>query len=125
MIKKCNKNIEAEVENTIHLLDDLQPLEVHHQFRTLLMQKINNEYYHELKQVNNGFSQFLDLRIALMALLIIINFFSGLLLFQNNDKQLREGISEVLDSRNNDYTNHAFAYYDQTTLPLTDDNRIP
>jgi hypothetical protein len=129
MMKQSHENIEREVAKTMQLLDELKPLEVHHQFRVRLMQRIDAEFGEGQKEVKSGFSRYLDIRFAFMALLVMINLGSALLSLQNNQTQLSAGISELIDSMSDDYTTQEFAYYDQTALPSldtgTDNNRTP
>jgi len=107
-MKKSNENIESEISKTMELLDDMLPLKVYPLFRVRLMQKI------ELLPLQR--KGYLDLRFALVSLLVIINFsFAFFLSPRNNERQeTAAAIREVTENQSDDYTNQEFAYYDQT-----------
>ncbi|NTU97958.1 MAG: hypothetical protein HGA62_09125 [Chlorobiaceae bacterium] len=118
-MKKRHDNIEAEVAKTLNLLDEMKPLEVSHFFRVRLMQQIEQSPAQGLARFNTGWgSGRLDVRLALMALLIIVNLASALIAVTRDNTQVKSGISEVMDSQSYDYTRSSYAYYDQTgTFP--------
>ncbi|NTW56444.1 MAG: hypothetical protein HGB20_05305 [Chlorobiaceae bacterium] len=120
-MNKRHDNIEAEVAKTLGLLDHIEPLEVTHHFRVRMMQHI--EQQQSARGIRNfntgwGYNRF-DLRLAFMAILIIINLASALLVVNHNSNtQVKQGISEVMDNQAYDYTRSTYAYYDQTgTFP--------
>jgi len=119
-MKKQQEHIEREVGKTMQMLDELKPLEVHHQFRVRLMQRVEGEFGEGSKAMKIGFSRYFDLRLALMALLLVINLSTALLSFKSNDMQVSAGISELLDNMGDDYTTQEFAYYEQTASQSVD-----
>jgi hypothetical protein len=116
---KHHKNIEAEVAKTLSLLEDIKPLEVNHFFRVRLMQRIEQESSRQSRTFSTGWGHGkLDLRLAFMAVLIVINLASAMIAVTRNDTSVKSGISEVMDSQGYDYTRSTYAYYDQTgTFP--------
>jgi hypothetical protein len=117
-MEKRYDNIEAEVAKTLRILDEMKPVEINHFFRVRLMQRIEQESAQGLRKFNNGGYRRLDLRLAFMALLIIINIASALIAVTHNNTQIKSGISEVMDNQGYDYARSTFAYYDQTgTFP--------
>ncbi|GEM_PF-163781 len=120
MMKQQNENIERAVGKTLQLLDELKPLEVHHLFRVRLMQRIEGEFGEGSKKGSSGFSRYFDVRLALMALLLVINLSTALLSLKSNTTQFGAGISELLDNMGDDYTTQEFAYYDQTATQSAD-----
>ncbi|NTW82124.1 MAG: hypothetical protein HGB36_01985 [Chlorobiaceae bacterium] len=123
-MKMSNVNIETEIDRTLHLLDEMKPLEVNHFFRVRLMQRIEQESEQRTNKLAIGrVSGKLDLRFAFMALLIIINLASAFISLIHTDSPVRAGISEMLDSQGYDYARPAYAYYDQTgTFPSDTEN---
>ena len=75
------------------------------------------------------FGNRIDLRLAFMVLLIIVNLGGTLLTVQQNSHSATSGISEMLDKLSDDYTSQEFAYYDQTspaqTETVTNDSQTP
>lgn len=120
MMKHNRVNIECEVGKTMQLLDELKPLEVHHHFRVRLMQRVDREFGEGSEKGRNGFSRYFDVRLALMALLLVINLSTALLSIKSNNTQFSAGISELLDNMGDDYTTQEFAYYDQTATQPVD-----
>ena len=47
-MKIHDENIEREVSKTMMLLDEISPLEIHHQFRVRLMQRVEQEFTAEI-----------------------------------------------------------------------------
>ncbi len=105
-MKNSNVNIASEVEKTMRLADEMAPLEVNPLFRVRLMQRIEQERGEKTLS--------LDLRLAFIALLVIINLGSTVLSLQTKKQQATTMSSEVLENQSDDYTNQEFAYYDQT-----------
>jgi hypothetical protein len=116
MMKQQHENIEREIDKTLRQLDEMKPLEVHHNFRVRLTERIDAEYADGSKKLISGFSKYLDARLAFMMLLLVINFGAALLSVQNNESQLLStGKNEQLaDNSGDDYTSQQYAYYDQT-----------
>ncbi|NTV97706.1 MAG: hypothetical protein HGA70_00885 [Chlorobiaceae bacterium] len=115
-MNKRHDNIETEVAKTLNLLEEIKPLEVNHFFRVRLMQRIEQESARGITKFNAGWG--LDLRLALMALLIIVNLASAMIAVTRDNSQVKSGISEVMDNQGYDYTRSTYAYYDQTgTFP--------
>ena len=129
MMKEHNTNIEARVANTMKLLDEMKPLEVHHFFRARLMHRIEREFGPGLKQSYAVAGNRFVFRLAFFTLLIIINLGAAVLSIQQNTFGTSSGISEMLDKLNDDYSSHEFAYYDQSgTYPAdtaTNENQTP
>lgn len=113
-MKQRDRDIEAKVEETMKLLDEIKPLEVNHFFRVRLMQRVEQECGDKSKVSGRGLAKKLDLRLAFMALLVIINFGSAVLSLLNDEQQATTGVSEVAATLNSDYSSEEFAYYDQT-----------
>ncbi len=106
MMKRHDENIEAEVSSTMNFLDELAPLEFHHQFRVRLMHRVESE-------IGSKYSGFrIDYRLALMVLVVVINLGSTTLSVQQGDESIAT-ISEVPFNQSDDYSNQEFAYYDQ------------
>lgn len=129
-MKKSNMNIETEIDRTLHLLDEMKPLEVNHFFRVRLTQRIEKESELRSNKLAVGWgSGKIDFRFAFMALLIIINIASAFVSLIHTGSPVRTGISEMLDSQGYDYARPAYAYYDQTGTfpsdPETDNNQNP
>ncbi len=113
-MKQHNEQIEAEVEKTMKLLDEMKPLEVHHFFRARLMERVEREFGPEAVASRRGFLHHLDLRMAFMAVLVIVNLGSAALSMQDSGNYTAPATAETLDSANDDYSTQEFAYYDQT-----------
>ncbi|MCX6178270.1 MAG: hypothetical protein NT163_02690 [Chlorobiales bacterium] len=128
MMKQHNNNIEAKVANTMKLLDEIKPLEVHHLFRVRLMQRIENEFGPG-EHSKAGFKNHFDFKLAFMGLLIMVNLGAALLTVQQNNGKTTSSISELLDNLNDDYTTQEFAYYDSATAypaeAVTTETRTP
>lgn len=105
-MKQHDKNIEAEVCKTMSLLDELVPLELHHQFGVRLMHRVEEET--DLKY--SGFR--IDYRLAFMALIFVVNVGTTMLSIQQGD-EARTTVSEVPFNQSDDYSNQEFASYDQ------------
>lgn len=120
-MKKYDENIEARVVETMALLDEMPPLEVHHLFRVRLMERVEEEFG-EGARARGG--NHLDFRLAFMALLLVVNLGSALVSVFDGNRQVTGGaVSELLDSQNDDYSSQEFAYYEQTaatTSPATE-----
>lgn len=111
-MKKHDDNIEARVVETMALLDEVQPLEVHHLFRVRLMERVEREFG-EGAGARGG--NHLDFRLAFMALLLVVNLGSALVSVFHGNRQVTGGaVSELLDSQSDDYGSQEFAYYEQT-----------
>jgi hypothetical protein len=118
-MKQRHDNIEAEIAKTLGLLEEMKPLEVSHFFRVRLMQRIEQEssQWPRKLSVDFGYGR-LDLRLAFMAILIIINIASAFIAVTHNDNSAKPVISEAMDSQSYDYARSAYAYYDQAgTFP--------
>jgi len=112
MMKQYHENIEAEVRQTMQLLDEVKPLEVHHLFREQLMRRIEEELEQgEMSKRSNG----LDYRLAFVALLFVINLASTLLAITPDENQPVATVGQLADNQSDDYSGQEFAYYDQTT----------
>jgi hypothetical protein len=114
-MKKHDENIEREVRKTMMLLDEMPPLELHHQFRVRLMQRVEREFGEGRK---SRFVNRIDFRLAFMVLLLCANLGSAFFSVFNGSQQTTATISELLDNQSYDYTSQDFAYYDQAaTIP--------
>jgi hypothetical protein len=118
-MKKCNENIEAKVVETMALLDEMAPLEVHHLFRVKLMQRVEREFGEEAVRANGRMSHRLDFRLAFMALLLVVNLGSALISVFDGNRPAGASVGEVFDNQSDDYSSQEFAYYDQTTTTTT------
>ena len=129
MMKQRNNTIEAQVDKTMKLLDEMKPLEVNHFFRARLMQRIERECTAESADAATGFRIRFDFRLAFMVFLILVNLGAAALFIPLNNRPATSGISEMLDKLSDDYTSHEFAYYDQSaTYPIdtvTTENQTP
>jgi hypothetical protein len=112
-MKKGNEDIEKKVQKTMQLLDEIKPLEVHHLFRVRLMQQIEQDNSERSLRKFFAASRHLDFRLAFMALLIVINIGSAMISLEHQENPTITGISERVDSLNDDDTSPALAYYDQ------------
>ncbi len=110
-MKIHDENIEREVSKTMMLLDEISPLEIHHQFRVRLMQRVEQEFTAERK---SGLVGRVDFRLAFMVLLVMVNVGSAFLSITSGGGQTTATISELIDNQSYDYTSQDFAYYDQT-----------
>ena len=115
-MKQCDKDIEAKVKKSMALLDELKPLEVNHLFRVRLMQRVERECGDQSRVAGQGFAKSLDVRLAFMTLLVIINLSSATVLLLNDAQQSTTGVSEVAANLTSDYSGEEFAYYDQTDV---------
>jgi hypothetical protein len=106
-MKYNHVNRASEVEKTMRVADEMEPLEVNPLFRVRLMQRIEQEA--------GGRAHSLDFRLALIALLVLINLGSTVLSLQTKKQQVTAIRSEVPENQSYDYTNQEFAYYDQTS----------
>jgi len=110
VMKPCHENIEAEVTETMGLLDQVEHLEVHHLFRVRLMQRVEEE----LVQRGRGrVSTRLDVGLAFIVLLLLINLASALLVIKPEESQSAATVGQLADNQSDDYSSHEFAYYDQ------------
>lgn len=114
MMKPYNEKIEAEIAKTMKLLDELEPLKVHHLFRVRVMESVEKTFSRTSGRVAKAHDRMADLRFAFMALLFIVNVGSALLSIQNGQRPLTTQISEFSDATGDDYSAQEFAYYDQT-----------
>ena len=114
MMKQYEKNIEAEVAKTMKLLDELEPLEVHHLFRVKVMQRVERTCSQKSRRIKNLSGRMADFRFAFMALLVIVNVGSTMLSLKNSKTLSKNEISELYDASGDDYSTQEFAYYDQT-----------
>jgi len=114
MMKPYDKNIEAEIAKTMKLLDEMEPLKVHHLFRVKVMQRVEAAFGQKSGEIAGACGHTADFRFAFMALLIIVNVGSALLSLQNSQSPFKTEISELSDSTGDDYSVQEFAYYDQT-----------
>ncbi len=106
-MKPYDNNIEAEVAKTMQLLDEMQPIGVHHLFRVRVMQRVE-------VALGQKSGRMADFRFAFIALLFIVNVSSALLSLQNSTTVPKTEFSELSDASGNDYSAQEFAYYDQT-----------
>ncbi len=114
MMKPNKINIEAEIANTVKLLDELEPLEVHHLFRVRVMQRVESVCSQKSGRVINLPGSVTDFRFAFMALLVIVNVGSTVLSLQNSKTLSKNETSESYEASGDDYSTQEFAYYDQT-----------
>jgi hypothetical protein len=121
-MKKRNEKIEARVNETMALLDEMAPLEVHHLFRVKLMQRVEREFGEGAGRANGRMSQRLDFRLAFMALLLVVNLGSALVSVFDGNRLAGVSVGEVLDNQSDDYSSQEFAYYDQTTMTTSASN---
>ncbi|AAM71523.1 MAG TPA: hypothetical protein DEB17_07160 [Chlorobaculum sp.] len=106
----------AEVMKTIGLLDQMPRVEVDHLFRVRLMQRIEAM---EVKKTSwsalpgGAFNP----RLAFMALLLMLNIASALMLFMHGTPQATGSSGAIAESLTEDYGGPALSYYDdQTTI---------
>ena len=115
-MKPYEKDIEAEIARTMQLLDEVQPLEVHHLFRVRVMERVERTFGHKSGRMANLPGRVFDFRIAFMALLVMVNIGSTVLSFQNSKTNAKTGIIEFSESSGDDYSAQEFAYYDQSAV---------
>jgi hypothetical protein len=111
---KLNENIEKRVGETMKLLDEMGGVEVNHLFRVRLMQRVEREFGEGLGRTHGRFGNRVDLRLAFMTLLLLINLGSAVLSVFDNNRQTTTTLSELFDNQSDDYSNQEFAFYDQT-----------
>ncbi|NTV05486.1 MAG: hypothetical protein HGA59_03140 [Chlorobiaceae bacterium] len=114
MMTKRNENIEKKVSETMKLLDEMGRVEVNHLFRVRLMQRVEREFGEGAGRAHSRFGNRVDVRLAFMTLLLIINLGSALLSVFDSNRQTTTTLSELLDNQSDDYSSQEFAYYDQT-----------
>ncbi len=110
-----NRNFEqceAEVSKTLELLDRMPQVEPSPRFRAQLMQRIN-----AMEPINNGdkpiVSMALSPKVVFLALLLMLNIASAMLLFTSQTPQSTTSASGTLaDSFSEDYGGPALSYYD-------------
>ena len=104
-----NDHIENEVRKTIEVLDNLPRLETHHLFRARIMERISHEALVRPREA--GGSPVLTLKLAFMAVLLIINIGSAFVfMFPNGDEQTFSK-QDTLESLTSEYSNPALSYY--------------
>lgn len=105
------EQLEAEVSKTLEILDRMPQLEPSPRFRAQLMQRIN-----AMEPVSNGgmtVSMAFSPKVAFLALLLMLNIASAMLLFTSQTPQSATGASGTLaDSFSEDYGGPALSYYD-------------
>jgi hypothetical protein len=110
-MRPCYESVEAEVTETMGLLDRVEHLEVHRLFRVRLMQRLEEE----LVQRGGGrVSTRLDVGMAFVVLLLLINLASALLVIKPEESRSAGAVGQLADNQSDDYSGHEFAYYDQT-----------
>jgi hypothetical protein len=104
------KQIEEEVKKTLDLLDQVEEIEPNPYFYTRLQGRLRNQ---EAEQRSALFHIFRakNLRLAFLAIVIVINIVSGIVFLQNGSYQTYDG-SENLDAIAREYflTNEDFSY---------------
>jgi len=113
-MKPYDKNIEAEITKTMKLLDEMKPLEVHHLFRVRVMQRVEVMSSQKSGRMTGAGGGVADFRFAFIALLLVVNIGSALLLLQNGQIPVHADISALSDTSGEDYSSQEFAYYEQT-----------
>lgn len=111
-MKQYNEEVEAEVMQTMQLLDEVKPLEVHHLFRVRLMQRVEDELEEGGKSRSN---LSIGYKLAFIVLLLVINLASALLLVKVGEDRAMTTVGQLAESQSDDYSSQEFAYYDQTT----------
>ncbi|MEI8033040.1 MAG: hypothetical protein WCH05_06830 [Chlorobiaceae bacterium] len=117
-MKQHNEHIEAEVRKTMQLLDQMEPIAVHHLFRARLMERIGREFGGEAAPSAGGFLRHLDLRLAFMTVLVIVNLGSAALSLQEGGNYAASAVRDTLETASDDYSSQEFAYYEQTTANM-------
>jgi hypothetical protein len=121
-MKKSREHIEAEVMKTLKILDDMQDIRPHHLFRAHLMQKIEEETE---KRFSSALPRSIssNLRLAFIALLLLINITSALLFFGKDPLQPMAAITgDQLETFSEDYASPALSYYAQPTGDQTNND---
>jgi hypothetical protein len=109
-MKTDDENREREVSKTMKLLDEMAPLEFHHQFRVRMMQRVDREFG-EGRKSYFGFR--VDFRLAVVGVLLFVNVGSAALtIFDGGWQPATATISELLDNQSLDCATQDFAYYD-------------
>lgn len=103
----CN----AEIARTLEVLDALPNIDAGPRFRTRLMQRIESAETHT--QGNGTVTVAFNPRIAIFALLLLLNLASAMLLFMHTGTATRSGASNSMaESFGEDYGGAALSYYD-------------
>lgn len=101
-------HIEAEVRETMEVLDRLPEVEPHYLFRARLLERIGHEAeqpFHRVRPSSGG------LKLALMAFLLIINIGSALLLMFSNGNEPAFSKTDMFESLTSEYSSPALSYY--------------
>jgi len=110
-MKQYHEEIETQVRQTMQLLDEVKPLEVHNLFRVRLMQRIEGDLYRGSKRRSNWQ---IGYKLAFIVVLFVINLASAILLVKPGENQPLLTAGQIVESQSDDYSSHEFAYYDQT-----------
>lgn len=112
--KTMNRSTEqrnAEVTKTLGVLDQMPRVEVNHQFRARLMQRVDAM---EVKK-SPGITVFggaFTPKLAFMALLLVLNVASAIMLYQHETPQASGASGTIAESISEDYGGPALSYYD-------------
>jgi hypothetical protein len=125
MMKKHNEIIESEIGETMKLLDEMRPLEVHHLFRVRLMERVEREFGEGAGLAGDRMGNRLDFRLAFMVLLLVVNLGSAIVSLVDGNQQIASTVSELLDGQDDEYNSQEFAYYDQNSLTGAEGTQTP
>ncbi|HHE31937.1 MAG TPA: hypothetical protein ENL07_04765 [Chlorobaculum parvum] len=105
------EQLEAEVSKTLEILDQIPQVEAGHRFRAQLMQRIDS--MEPASRSGITASDALSPKVAFLALLLMLNIASGMLMFMNEAPQSASSVSGTLaESFSEDYGSPALSYYD-------------
>lgn len=105
MTMNTNDHIANEVRKTINVLDNLPELETPYLFRAHLLERIAHEPAREVNSTTRS------LKFALMALLLIVNIGSALVLMLPSGNEQMLSKHDILESLTNEYNSPALSYY--------------
>jgi len=100
-----------EVTKTLGMLDQMPRVEVNHLFRVRLMQRIDTM---EIGKTSKTavFGVTFNPRLAFMALLLVLNIASALMLYMHQVPQTTGAAGAIADSFSEAYGGPALSYYD-------------
>ena len=101
-------HIDTEIRKTMEVLENLPDLKTSYLLRARLMERISHETSQSFHEVNSAAR---GLKLALMALLLIINIGSALVLMLSNGNEQMLTKNDILESLTNEYSNPALSYY--------------
>jgi len=107
-MQKRDKRIDDQVRTTLEILDNLPQLKAHHLFRVHLMNRIEQN---SPGMLHMPYMAGYGLKMALMALLVVINIGTAFLFMQSGNDSAMISENDMLERLNNEYSSPALSYY--------------